>query len=273
MFPRNHGTVVALALVLCGPALWAETYHVETRGSDRASGSEKEPLRTIACGLELAKPGDVVLVGKGEWKGPVIVKKSGTRSRRITIRGGEGSLSGSPAIEVQGASWVTVEGFTAKGGITVSGNPQGVVIRGNTVEGTGVGIRLDNARDALVERNRVTHFDEGITVAGTGITVRNNVVVENRRAGIVLGSIRPAVHCLVRNNTMDGNGISGESAGGLWLRFASGAIVENNIISAGPGRRLLTAEFSDGSFRFSNNLYFSPNGDCGAPFCFGSASP
>lgn len=268
MFPRIHGTVVALALILFGPALRAGTYHVETRGSDRAAGSEKDPLRTIARGLELAKPGDVVLVGKGEWVVPVIVKKSGTRSRRITIRGGEGSLSGSPAIEIQGASWVTVEGFTAKGGITVSGNPEGVVIRGNTLEGTGGGIRLDNARGALVERNRVTHFDEGITVAGSGITVRNNVVVDNRRAGIVLGNIRPAVRCLVRNNTMDGNGISGDSAGGLWLRFASGAIVENNIFSAGPGRRLLTAEFSDGSFRFSNNLYFSPNGDRGAAFCF-----
>ena len=268
MSARIHGTLLALALLLFGPALIAETFHVEIFGSDRAGGTEKDPFRTIARGLDRARPGDVVLVGKGEWEGPVIVKKSGTRSRRITLRGGEGSVMGSPAIEIRGASWVTVEGFTVKGGITVSGNPQGVVLRGNSVQGTPIGIHLGNARESLVERNRVSLCDEGITVAGTGITVRNNVVVENRRAGIVLGSIRPAVHCLVRNNTMDGNGVSGDSAGGLWLRFASDATVENNILSAGPGRRLFTAEFSGGPPRFSNNHYFSPNGDRGAPFCF-----
>ncbi len=266
---RGRGALVALAVVLCGPALRSETYHVEARGSDRAAGTGKEPLKTISRGLELARPGDVVLVGKGSWDGPVIVKKSGTRSQRITVRGGEGSVLGKAGIEIHGASWVTVEGFTSNGGITVSGSPQGVVIRRNVLEGGlgGNGIRLDNARDSLVERNRVGHFEEGITVAGTGITVRNNVVVDNRRAGIVLGSIHPAVHCLVRNNTMDGNGVSGESAGGLWLRFASDAVVENNIIVAGPGRRLLTTESSEGPLRFSNNHYFSPNGDRAALFC------
>lgn len=272
MFRQPHGPLPALGAILCAASLQAEIFHVSIQGNDRGAGTEKDPWGTIAHGLERLRPGDVLTVGKGEWKGPVALKKPGTRKQRIVILAKEGAriVSESSAIEIQGASWVTVEGFMANGGITVSGHPEGVVLRKNTLEGnlSGDGIRLDNARDALVERNKVEKFGQGIVVAGSGITVRNNVVLENRLAGIVLGNIHPAIHSLVRNNTMDDNGASGDSAGGLWLRFASDVVVENNIMSSGPGRRLFTTEVSDDSFRFSSNHYFSPNGERDAPFCF-----
>ncbi|MCX6970978.1 MAG: cellulase family glycosylhydrolase [Verrucomicrobia bacterium] len=273
---RTHSLRKFLAIACAVAAmsgLQAETRHVSPDGSDTGPGSEKSPWRTIQRGLDRLNPGDTLMVHAGTYQGPAEIRKPGTMKKRITIRGLEGasikSPADAPAVVVPGTSWITWEGFSVAGEIAVSGNPEGLVVSANRLrgEGTGCGIRLANARSALIERNMVSGFEQGIVVAGSGVIVRNNIVRQNSRAGIVLGNLHPALDTLVRNNTAVANGGSPDAAGGLWIRYARNPTIENNIIVSGPGRRLFTAEGDDLGDRFLHNLYFSPSGAEGAVFC------
>lgn len=261
---------IACALIVV-PCLRAEILHVSPGGDDAGRGSENVPWRTIQRGVDQLQPGDTLVVHPGIYDEQVKVSRSGTAKERITIRGMAGTsinATDAPSVLIAGASWVTWEQFTIEGGILVQGNPEGVVLSGNALhgDGTGSGVRITNACRALVERNLVSGFEEGIVVAGIGGVVRNNIVRKNRRAGIVLGIVHPAQDTLVRNNTVTENGGSAFSAGGLWLRYAFRSIIENNIITSEPGRRLLSAELDEPDNRFLNNLYFCPSGGEGAAF-------
>jgi len=265
--------LIAACAVISLHGLQAEVCHVSPEGSDGGSGGEKAPWQTIQYGLDRVNPGDTLVVHPGSYQGLLDIRRSGTGKQRIVIRGMEGARivlpHGAPAVTVSGASWITWEGFSIAGEIAVAGGPEGIVVRANTLmgEGTGCGICLANARAALVERNMVSGFEEGIVIAGSGCVVRNNIVRKNARAGIVLGNLHSARGTLVRNNTIVANGESPFSAGGLWIRYASGSTVENNIIVSGPGRRLFSIEGDGAGDRFLHNLYFSPNGGEGAMFC------
>lgn len=256
--------------ILAWTGVQAGTFHSAPEGNDAGSGKEKDPWQSISHGLDRLKPGDTLIVHPGKYSGPLEVRGSGTREARITIQAMKGakieSTQGLPAVTISGASWITWEGFLIQGAILVSGNPEGLVLRANTLrgDGGGSGIHLANTRGAVIERNLVTGFEQGIVVAGCDNIIRNNIVRSNTRAGIVLGSVHSARATLVRNNTMDSNGVSADSAGGLWIRHASGSSIENNILVSGPGRRLLSLESDDARDRFHNNLFFTPNGSEGA---------
>lgn len=274
-FPRFPRIVLLLAYAVFGWAgLRAETFHVSPVGNDMGSGAEKSPWRTIQHGLNVGKAGDTILVHPGTYQGPIELGRSGTMNRRITIRGLEGatvkSSAEAPAAVICGASWITWEGFILAGGMVVSGSPEGVVLRANSLrgEGGGTGILVTHACRALIERNLVSGFEQGIVVAGVGGVVRNNIVRNNSRAGIILGALHPARDTLVRNNTILANGASPFSAGGLWIRYSACSTIENNIVVSGPGRRLFSIEAPDPGSRFLRNLYFSPNGAEGAMFCW-----
>jgi hypothetical protein len=77
-------------------------FHVSTSGSDQASGSANDPLRSISRAAELALPGDDVVVHAGvyrEWVQPRTAGLSDTR--RITYRAASGEhvqLKGSEQI-------------------------------------------------------------------------------------------------------------------------------------------------------------------------------
>ncbi|MEI8312573.1 MAG: right-handed parallel beta-helix repeat-containing protein, partial [Verrucomicrobiota bacterium] len=264
--------LILASAILALPGLRAEIRHVSPAGSDTGPGSEKSPWQTIQHGLDRVNPGDTLVVHSGTYQGPLALGRSGTTKKRITIRGVEGarieSRPGAAAVVLSAASWITWEGFAIEGELAVSGRPDGVVLRANLLrgEGKGSGILISNSHGALIERNMVSGFEQGIVVAGSGCIVRNNIVRANSRAGIVLGNLHPARDALVRNNTIVENGESPFSAGGLWIRYASNSTIENNIVVSGPGRRLFSIEADDAGSRFLRNLYFSPNGGEGAMF-------
>lgn len=261
------------AAVSAIPLSRADVRHVSPAGSDAGPGSEKSPWCTVQRGLDRLKPGDTLVVHSGTYQGPFTLRSSGTAAKRVTVRGADGarieSKRDAAAVVIAGASWAAWEGFSIAGGIAVTGRPDGVVLRANALrgDGSGTGVLVANARGALVERNLVAGFEEGIVLAGNRCIARDNIVRGNSRAGIVLGALHPAGDALVRNNTIVDNGDSPSSAGGLWVRYASDSAVENNIVVSGPGRPLLSIESGDGGDRFFRNLYFAPSGREGALFC------
>ncbi len=75
-------------------------YHVSVTGSDRAPGTEREPLRTINRAASLAVAGDTVVVHKGEYREWVDPQRGGLSATRpivyeaapgehVTIKGSE----------------------------------------------------------------------------------------------------------------------------------------------------------------------------------------
>lgn len=254
------------------PLLESATFFVAPMGSDRAAGHEKSPWRTIQHAVGELSPGDTLIVAPGEYDGPITLRQSGLPRRPISIVAQRNvrlkTYPGGPAISLSSASWVVIEGFALEQGILVDGRTVGVVIRGNalTGDGSGVGVELAQSRGAVVERNLVSGFQEGIVVGGDLNTLRSNIVRDSLRAGIVLGNLFQATDTTVRNNTLVDNGASSLSAGSLWIRHAADSLIENNILVAQPGRRLFTTEACDSDQHFRSNLFFSPNGLHGLTF-------
>jgi len=168
------------------------------------------------------------------------------------------------------------------------------VCRGNLVRransnyggGFGAGIYVDGGRDIVIENNIVTGSDMGIEVGAenagivtTGIHVRNNVLFENEKAGIVFGGFEESVgrangnsftgNTLYHNNTIgeEGEGVyfSGNGLGEFYVQYSSANTIENNIVYAGEHNVFFAFDEADASVNndFDYNLYFSHDAESG----------
>lgn len=271
--------LVVLFLVFLTTAM-AETFYVAADGDDGSDGSKAAPWRTIgrAVAGEEVRGGGEVVVAAGRYEGPLEIR--GEFGGSLRIRGLIGAridvTTADDAVEIGASGGVIFEGFeihTAGGtAVRVSGLARGCVLRALKIfsDGCGDGIVVERAAHVLIERNAIRGARNGIVLGGVGAVIRSNVVSESSVAGVVLGRDRRAVSTLVQNNTLLENGSSSSMGGALWIIDAVGVRVENNIMVAGAGRRLFTADVGD--VRFSHNLYFSPNEMFGAEFSWEGTS-
>ena len=159
------------------------------------------------------------------------------------------------------------------------------VVRGNTVErarsvyggGFAAGIYVDGARDVVIEGNRVTGSDLGIEVGAEnagitarGVVVRSNLLHGNEKAGLVFGGFAASAGrveaCEFRNNTLVGNDTLGSGFGELWVQFATGNTVRNNLIAGGPAGLLLVSYEGNSANDFRHNLWWAPPGSAASTF-------
>ena len=150
------------------------------------------------------------------------------------------------------------------------------ICRGNVVTrarsiyggGYGAGIYVDGGRDIILEGNEVSECDLGIEIgaenAGTDVlrvTVRNNWVHHNDKAGLVFGGYESAVgrvrDSLFINNTCYFNDTLNEGLGQLWIQFASDNRVENNIFIGQSGQALHYSEAGNVNNQLDFNFWFS----------------
>ncbi len=186
----------------------------------------------------------------------------------IDMIGGETKIQPDPAL-------------VARNGL-VSGN---TVIHANSIydDGYAAGIYVDGGRDIVIENNVVTLSDLGIEVGAenggvvaSGVVVRNNVIFLNERAGLVFGGFAAAAGRAdgnaFRGNTLYGNNTVGEDRQGtyfvgggvaeVWVQFAEGNVIENNIVYAGE-ENVFVGSYDPGSSvgnAFDHNLYWSGAG-------------
>jgi parallel beta-helix repeat protein len=215
---------VALAFLLIAatqPAA-AETYHVASGGSDGAAGTEAEPWGTLQHAADTVVAGDTVIVHAGDYAG-FYLETSGEEGSEIAFEAdGEVRISGDngttpDGINLEGASYVRVEGFTVTGATRAGIRAvlcEHVTLRDNNADENGRwGILTGFCDDLLIEGNECSRSGEehGIYVSNSGDrpVVRGNILWGNNANGL----------------HMNGDIFAGEGDG-----IISGALVENNVI-------------------------------------------
>ncbi|HUI24875.1 MAG TPA: hypothetical protein VL403_02230 [Candidatus Kryptonia bacterium] len=102
----------------------ATTYYVSPSGSDRAAGSTIAPWKTINYAAGRAHAGDTVVVKAGVYRESVIVKRGGSASAPLTVRGLAGAALESPNGNLSlsafdfnaGVAFVRLQNFELRGG-------------------------------------------------------------------------------------------------------------------------------------------------------------
>lgn len=272
--------VLVAVAVLSSPAFGA-TLYVSPAGLDANPGTLAAPLATPGRALQLAGPGDTILLRGGTYTitrslqitqpGLTIRSYSGEYAR---IVGGTSDLTHLTSVIVVYAERVRIENLEVQGasyyGIKLDdyyGPQPGIIIRGVFVHHTGRdGIKVQSADGVLIEHSEIAFSGvrepsnaEGIDVMSTlGATIRGNYVHDIATNGIfVKAGTRQA---LVDSNRVERTGYSGillgsESDAAFMrdgaLYEAADSVARNNIVvdTAMAG---LGSVAGDG-IRFENN--------------------
>lgn len=267
------GVLVALALVLPARRALAADYWVKNGGSDAANGlSQATAWATLPYAASRVAPGDTVHVLDGSYRG-FYLTTSGTPSAPITFRAEGTSVritQDNPVtpdgINLEGASWVVVEGFEVndrtRAGIRavtashvtvrncrLGHNGRWGILTGFvddfTAEGNEAhhsvaehGIYVSNSADRPVVRDNVVyanhgnglHFNGDASLGGDGLIenalVEGNIIFDNGRGGGSGINMDGGVNGVIRNNLLYENHASGISL--YQIDAASGA--KNNLV-------------------------------------------
>ena len=281
-FPRNLVRATAATLALLG-SLWPPTSAVarELRAGDGG--------RDLQATLDAASDGDTVVVPKGNWPGPIVIRNGVVlRGEGATIKGnGSGTV-----IRVEGAGAevrnlnVTDSG-DERGGpdacIYVAGTARAAKIVGCHLRRCLFGIWLHEVKDALIADNVVVGSETGHrSNRGNGIhlfdsdhlIVRDNVITGGRDgiyvsavedtliAGNLTERTRYGVHYMFSyRNTLRGN-IARHNSAGYALMQSRNLIVEDNLAEGNDGHGILfrDAQYSrihgNRSVRNGEGLFF-----------------
>ena len=159
------------------------------------------------------------------------------------------------------------------------------VCKGNRVErcrsnyegGYAAGIYVDGGRDIVIEDNLVSQCDLGIEVGAenkgtvtSGITVQNNKLMGNDKAGIDFGGYDQNAGrvkgCVFTGNICLKNDRHKESNGELWIQLASDNRITGNIFWCGEEGTLVQVDPGAGANQIDNNQYYSDAGEDGCFF-------
>jgi hypothetical protein len=213
------------------------TFYVATIGDDTANGSVTAPWRTLQRAAQAVVPGDLIIVRPGRYAGFVLGwdgPQNGTAANPITFKGEPGAviearnLRTTDGINLEGASYIVIEGFAISNGGTItragirSVTNQHVVIRNNQIDQAGRwGILTGFSNDVTIENNITSRsqIEHGIYVSNSCVNaiVRNNQVWGNAGNGIHMngdlsqGGNGLIVNALVEKNVIYDNGRQGGS--------------------------------------------------------------
>jgi len=245
-----------------------KTWYVSTDGKDNAAGTEDEPFGTIQKGVDAAKPGDTVFVRGGTYRETVFIKKSGVQGNPVTIRNYPGEQ---PVIEAdlkpstvgwkmgffitgpenRPVRWIVIEGFEIRNGYNgiYILNGDHLIIRGNKIFdsrqqgilGNGHRVLIDRniiARNGLANGDPLSNKEHGIYMAGTFITITNNIFYSNQAYGIQVAGYTDspqyagkeyegATDWVISNNTFAFHKIRGPIV--LWKKATKRCLIQNNI--------------------------------------------
>jgi parallel beta-helix repeat protein len=238
-------TVLVLVTVLgsaVASAARAGNYFVAPTGSNANAGTAAAPWLTLQYAANRVNPGDTVNVLPGNYVG-FDLRRSGTPASRISFLAQPGAtinapntVTGKDGINVENASYVTVQGFTLLGtpdpavtraGIRVVGDgfeqpnafSKGVIVRNNRADQWGYwGIFTGFTDDILIEGNQTSR-----SAREHGIYFSNSADRPTIRGNRVWGNAANGIHM---NGDIDTGDTSLPGVDGV----ITGALVERNVI-------------------------------------------
>jgi cysteine-rich repeat protein len=139
------------------------------------------------------------------------------------------------------------------------------------------GIYVDGGQNITIERNVVSGADLGIEIGAEnagivtqGIIVRDNVVYENEKAGIVFGGFQASVgrvkNCQFLSNTAYHNDTLSAGFGELWIQYAEDNAVRDNVFYSTAQNLLVLSEAGNVNNGLDYNLFFTDAGAASATF-------
>ena len=185
-------------------------------------------------------------------------------------------------VMIGGEDWVNTNDAVnfARNGVC-KGN---TVIDANSIYGGGyaAGVYVDGGKDIIVENNTITGSDVGLEIGCENqgfiaeyITVRNNIIYKNEKAGLGFGgydfpSTGMVQNCTFTGNTVYDNDLFNTGFGQLWVQYALNCIVKNNIFYTSTNAWMVNAETTDLTFNnsYNYNLFYFPAGASVAKFFF-----
>lgn len=239
---------VLLPVLLFLNCVKAETYYVSNNGSNSNNGlSQQNAFKTLQHVSDVLTAGDSVIVIAGTYTG-FYHTTSGTALQRIIFKAQPGTVINAPnattsdGINLEGASYVTVDGFEVNGvpraGIRSVINV-GVIIRNNKCDQNGVwGILTGFSESIIIENNECSRSiqQHGIYFSNSADNpiIRNNTCWGNSDCGIhmngdvSLGGDGIISNALVEKNIIYDNGVGGGS--GINCDGVQNSIIQNNLL-------------------------------------------
>jgi parallel beta-helix repeat protein len=260
-----------------GGSVAADLY-VASAGDDQASGvTAEEALGTLERAVELAAPGNRVLILPGVYVESVFLEGVGDPTQPITIAGipGETILDGERRLPVglwcEGCSGIILEDIIIRNytdAAVVITDSEDIVLRGLTVsdsgfapqvaewEFEGYGIDVESSSRILIENNQLARIGPDpqrpghmmgssiVAYACQQCVIRGNVCSENT-GGMV---VEDSVGVLVEDNRLENNDLDATSErwwdGAIWLDGGHDVTVRRNLIrhNLGPGIQISDEE-------------------------------
>jgi hypothetical protein len=139
---------------------------------------------------------------------------------------------------------------------------------------TSAGIYVDGGKLITIENNISYHNGYGIEVGcenkgriTDAITVRSNIVYDNKNNGIAIGGYAfpndsgKVTNSIIRNNTTYFNDYSNSGSGELYLSYSENTIIENNIFYANTKNKIGFTELTQPSIVFNYNAFYCDSGN------------
>ena len=243
------GAALAALMLLAVDCSQAATFYVATTGSDAGPGTLAQPWSSLQHAADQVAPGDTVFVRAGNYTG-MHLTTSGSPGLRIVFAAFPGETPvvdtqnavTTDGINLEGASHVTVRGFT------VTGVPRAgiravlcdeVEILDNVLDQNGRwGVLTGFCDDLLIAGNQASRsaIEHGIYVSNSGDrpVIRGNHIFDNNANGIhmngdaSLGGDGIISGALVEDNVIHGNGAGGGS--GINGDGLQDSLIRNNLV-------------------------------------------
>ena len=219
-----HWLFSILLLFATSSMVWADDFHVSTKGDDSADGSVGRPWKTIQFAIDKASAGDTVHIHEGTYRESLSFNKSGNaktgnaKTGAITISNfkneravldGSNNDDVSPMIEINNQSFINVQGLVIGNLKTdkLNETPVGIMVSGACRE-----IKIENckihniASVAKLNKRLKGRNAHGIAVYGNGMSSISGLgIVGNELSDLTLGSSE----AIVVNGNVDGFEIFG----------------------------------------------------------------
>jgi len=232
---------ILLALVLLSATVWGETLYVRPVGGEYDAEDGSDYDNAFDGWGDVSWGGGAGSVGAGDTlyaagtfdNENINISEDGSDGNRIIIRGDYGGdagivtgKTGTYAVRIQGADWLTILNLT---------------VTGNNDRGLGCDA---NSTNLLIDNVTSSSNNTGFWLWGDDLVIQNSAANSNATHGIY---IHDSDDIQVLNCTADSNGTTGNNHDGIFIGSCENFLVQNCTVTNQDGQSSFDASDSSGN--------------------------